>query len=190
MEVLILNRICVDPLQRPSTLPVILEEEDSTTVLESLDSQNLSDHEEVNLLQYFQPWCIQELKLLQRQDPLLSNIINQLEANTGLPKELEDYYLENQILYVQNDQDKNYKSKLCIREPLIEKACTLIHSVLGADAGVARTIQGTKQYFCFPSLNKHVKSHGKILQQRKERENNKGWRFSLQKRTITCRPSS
>ena len=107
MEVLILNRICVDPLQRPSTLPVILEEEDSTTVLESRDSQNSSDQEEMNLLQHFQPWSIQQLKLLQRQDPRLSNIINQHEANTGLPKELEDYYLENQILYVQNDQDKN-----------------------------------------------------------------------------------
>ena len=63
MEVLIPNSICVDPLQCPSTLPVIPEEEDSTTVLESLDSQNLSDHEEVNLLQYFQPWSVKELKL-------------------------------------------------------------------------------------------------------------------------------
>ena len=124
MEVLIPNRICVDPLQSPSTLPVIPEEEDSTTILESIDSQNTSDHEEVNLHQYFQPWSVQELKLFQRQDPRFSNIINQLEQNTGLPKELEDYYIENQILYVKNELNKKYKSKLCIPEPLTEKACT------------------------------------------------------------------
>ena len=58
MEVLIPNRICVDPLQRPSILTVILKDEDSTTVLELSDSQNPSDQEEVNLFQYFQPWSI------------------------------------------------------------------------------------------------------------------------------------